>query len=67
MYKVVKAFADLQDNNFNYNVGDVFPRRGLRVSDERISELAGSDNIPGCPLIKKEAVKKTAKTKNADK
>lgn len=60
MYKVIKAFHDLQDSQktkngkiyHEYKVGDVFPRNGLKVSDERIKELAGSANKRGVPLIK---------------
>ena len=63
MYKVIKHFADLQDNNHPYNVGDAFPRSGLSVSDGRFAELAGSHNKRGCPLIElvKEEPKKPAK------
>ena len=54
MYKVVKKFADLQDNNHIYNEGDTFPRDGVKVSAERIAELSGSENKQGVPLIEKE-------------
>lgn len=58
MYRVVKYFIDLQDNNRPYNVGDVFPHAGVKVSAERIAELAGSENKQGVPLIVEEAPKK---------
>lgn len=63
MYKVIKFFTDLQDNNFAYEVGDTFPRKGLEVTEERFAELAGSNNKQGQPLIEKVAVapKKAAK------
>lgn len=51
MYKVTKLFADLKDNNHVYNPGDVYPREGLTVTDERIKELSGSENKRGEPLI----------------
>ena len=51
MYKVIKHFTDMQDNNFAYNVGDEFPRKGMSVLPSRIKELAGSKNRQGCPLI----------------
>lgn len=51
MYKVIKYFTDLQDDNHAYEVGDEFPHEGMDVSDERIKELAGSDNKQGTPLI----------------
>lgn len=62
MYKVIKYFMDLQDGNHPYNVGDVFPRKGMKVSEDRIAELAGSENKQGVPLIAKveKKEKKTA-------
>ena len=51
MYKVIKLFTDLQDGRHLYNVGDTFPRDGVEVSEDRINELAGSDNKQGTPLI----------------
>ena len=68
MYKVKHFFTDLQDNNFAYNVGDIFPREGVTVTEDRLKELSCSDNKQGKPLIEKveETPKKTAKkaTKN---
>jgi hypothetical protein len=51
MYKVVKLFTDLQDNNYRYEVGDEYPRLGLKPSIARIAELSGSNNKQGRPLI----------------
>ena len=51
MYKVIKHFIDLHDNDHSYNVGDNFPREGVKVEKTRIQELAGSDNKQGTPLI----------------
>ena len=53
MYKVVKHFVDLQDDNYEYNEGDRYPRMGLEVSEERFNELASEDNKRGIVLIKK--------------
>lgn len=53
MYKVIKMFTDLHDNDYKYDVGDAFPRKGVSVSEGRIAELAGSDNKQGTPLIEK--------------
>ena len=53
MYKVIKFFCDLQDNNFFYNVGDTFPRAGLEVTEERLVELASNKNKQSVPLIEK--------------
>lgn len=52
-YKVIKLFTDLHDNDYLYNVGDTFPRKGITVTDERIAELAGSNNKQHIPLIEK--------------
>lgn len=53
MYKVIKFFTDLQDNNYPYNVGDTFPRNGLDVLPSRLKELAGKKNKQGEPVIEK--------------
>ena len=57
-YKVIHRFADLQDFNHLYNVGDLFPRIGMKVSQSRIDELASSKNKLKTPLIKLENDKK---------
>ena len=73
MYKVIKHFTDMQDNNFAYQVGDEYPRKGMSVLPSRIKELAGSKNRQGCPLIEEipdvedKPEKKTKSTKKADK
>lgn len=51
MFKVIKFFTDLQDNNHPYQVGDIFPRPDMIVSKERIAELSSSKNARGVPLI----------------
>ena len=61
MYKVVKFFIDLQDDNYAYNVGDVFPRKGYEVTEERLAELSGKDNKQGVPLIAKPRTTKKKK------
>lgn len=53
MYKVIYRFDDLQDGCHHYDVGDTFPREGLKVSEKRIAELSGDGNKQGCPLIEK--------------
>lgn len=65
MYKVVKLFTDLQDNNYEYKVGDIYPRDGFEVLPSRIKELAGKKNLQGVPLIEKidEDPKKGKKSK----
>ena len=65
MFKVVKRFYDLKDNNHAYSVGDVFPHQKAKVSEKRIAELSSNKNKMGVPLIveipeqpKKKATKK---------
>ena len=53
MYKVIEYFTDLQDNNYEYNVGDTFPRKGLNVSNERLTELSTKENRQNKPLIER--------------
>lgn len=55
MYKVIKHFTDLHDENYPYSVGDTFPRLGIKVTDARIKELSGCENKQGAPLIEKVA------------
>ncbi len=52
MYKVIKLFTDLQDNNYKYEVGDEYPRLGLTPDLSRIAELSGANNKQHAPLIK---------------
>ena len=79
MYRVLHFFTDKQDDNHAYNVGDIFPRAGKVVSEERIIELATDQNAQHWPLIglvedpvsepKKEEPKKAeapAKVEKAD-
>ena len=75
-YKVINFFTDLQDGNFAYEVGATFPRKGLEVSEARIAELLGSNNLQKKPLIAAfdetetavdEKPKKAKSKKSADK
>lgn len=64
MYKVIKAFCDLQDGKstkagmiyHSYKIGDTYPRDGLKPTEARIAELAGPSNAQGVPLIAETAV-----------
>ena len=69
MYKVIKHFIDLHDNDHSYNEGDIFPREGVDVSKERIEELAGSNNKQRTPLIElvEEGPDNTAGADTAEK
>ena len=68
MYKVIKYFTDLQDNNYAYYVGDTFPRNGIEVGAERIAELSSDKNLQGVPLIEEvaEKPKRTRKKKSEE-
>lgn len=50
MYRVIKAFTDLQHHHA-YSVGDRFPHNGVVVDAERIIELGSNKNRLGVPLI----------------
>lgn len=72
MYKVIKHFVDLQDNNYKYDINDIYPRKGLNVLQSRINELASNKNLQKTPLIeeipeKVEDPKKGKKTKPVEK
>ncbi len=68
MYKVIKYFTDLQDNNYAYYVGDTFPRNGVKAGAERIAELSSDKNLQGVPLIEEvvEKPKRTRKKKSEE-
>ncbi len=70
MYKVIKYFTDLQDNNHAYQVGDVFPHEGKEVTEKRLIELSTSANRRGMPLIEKveeaEEVEEVAQTEEVE-
>lgn len=69
MYRVIKHFVDLQDNNYKYDVGDTYPRKGLNVLQSRINELASNKNLQKTPLIEEipEKVKEPKNKKSAEK
>lgn len=67
MYRVIKFFTDLQDGDYAYNVGDIFPRDGFEVLPSRLKELSGSDNRQGEPLIEKIEEEPKPKKKTAKK
>ena len=66
MYKVIKSFTDLQDNNHAYSVGDTFPHNGVEVDAERIAELASDKNRLGVPLIEEISGKPKRTRKKKD-
>lgn len=64
-YTVLRHFTDLQDDNFHYTDGAIYPRHGYTPTEERIKQLSGSSNKQGVPLIK--AVKEKAAEDGTDK
>ena len=68
MYRVIKSFTDLKDNNYAYYVGDTFPHNGVEVGAERIAELSSDKNRRGVPLIEEvaEKPKRTRKKKSEE-
>ena len=65
MYRVIKAFTDLNESHV-YSVGDAFPHNGVEVDAERIAELSSDKNQLGVPLIEEiaEKTKRTRKKKD---
>ena len=58
-YRAVTTFTDLQDNNYKYQAGDLFPRKGFKVSDERLAELSTDKNRRHKPVIEEVLEEKT--------
>ena len=56
-YKTTKAIRDLQDDEFCYYAGAIYPRPGLVVSQERLDELVEKgaivavDDIQAQPVV----------------
>ena len=51
-YKVIEYFTDLQDKDFAYNSGDIYPRKGYKPTEQRIEELTSDKNVRKHPIIK---------------
>lgn len=66
-YKVIESFPDAQDKCHIYNVGDAYPRDGLKPAKGRIAELLGSGNARNRPLIAEVADAGTDSGKAASK
>lgn len=66
-YKVIKHFTDMQDNNYAYNEGDMFPREGMSVLPSRIRELATNENRQGVALIVEIEEEKPKRKNKTDK
>lgn len=54
VYKVIKKFKDLKDNDHIYEVNDIYPRKDIKLEDipqKRIKELTTTKNKIGKILI----------------
>jgi hypothetical protein len=61
-YKVIEDFKDLEYNNHDYSVGDIYPVEGSpEPSQDRINDLLGTNNKLGRPVIQEEEKKKRTK------
>lgn len=64
---VVYPFYDLEDETKHvYTIGDIYPRSGQKVSEERVKELSTSNNKIGRPLIMLETSKEENKEENKE-
>lgn len=52
LYEVIVRFKDGQDDEYLYQVGDVYPRVGYMPTEERVDEVASTDNRRGVVAIK---------------
>jgi hypothetical protein len=64
VYTVIHDFADLQDGEHIYRVGDSFPRSGVKPTSGRIAELLSNGNRIGTALIAEKI--ETARTPEAE-
>lgn len=44
MYRVISPFRDLKNNEYLYDVGDIYPVEGYKPTKARIKELAEGEN-----------------------
>lgn len=51
IYTALVDFIDKQDNNRLYHAGDIYPRDGYAVTEERAAELSSRANKLGKPVI----------------
>ncbi|MCH4414452.1 Rho termination factor N-terminal domain-containing protein [Staphylococcus haemolyticus] len=51
VFRVKTHFLDLQDNSYNYQEDDLYPRNGYEPTEDRIKELSSNKNRRLIPLI----------------
>lgn len=62
-YKCLVKWHDLKDKNNQYNIGDEYPRKGLKPSKKRIEELSNKISKKGVPFIE-EIVEESTNEEN---
>lgn len=50
-YVAIKRFKDLDDEGTTYVAGNIYPRQGVKVPDNRFAELASDKNKRKEPVI----------------
>lgn len=45
------AFRDAKDGEYLYSAGDVYPRKGKKVTKARLEELSSENNAAGVAVI----------------
>lgn len=63
-YTVLEYFKDISDNCHEYSSGDIYPRDGLTVSEDRLAELSSDRNRRKRPVIAAVAEPKQAESEN---
>jgi hypothetical protein len=53
MYRVIRAFRDLKNNEHYYAVGDTYPVAGYKPANARIDELVKGTNANGHVYLEK--------------
>lgn len=51
MYRAKMAFRDAKDGEYLYSAGDVYPRKGKKVTKARLEELSSENNAAGVAVI----------------
>lgn len=51
MYRAKMAFRDAEDKEYLYSAGDVYPRKGKKVTKARFEELSTENNAAGVAVI----------------
>ncbi len=51
-YEVLTDFVDLQDGNYVYRAGEIYPRAGTTPDKARIQQLAGKKNALETEVIR---------------